>query len=395
MKTSTMLIALAITFLMAGVVSADDGTRDAAASQSTAVQTRDATKPKRVSEPDLEKLGARLKAAVANGKLTEEEALARYKKAAAGADGKKPKAGFGQLAPAALVAKLTYKGVRGEDYIVVFEAPSKDGEEESKIVFFGERFRKQFAGTKVGTMTSIVVGGAGGEAMAMKGKRTKKGAKKGGANSFYSIVIGRLKSKDVELGEFTLDVDYITAIYGDRSLKQTVLGKTVKVVGISGAWLDTLLLIKRGETLKFRSGTLQGTTFSLSPKATVLERAVPFDTETYPVPAESFRGFRGVVVGTITEKSEQGYELVLKINSIESSQKTSRATDPKASVGRLMSMRGFFNQQFRTGFGDLKIGDRIRVGAVHTDPTVDSFTVVEELKKQAATTAGDKGKSGK
>ena len=46
-------------------------------------------------------------------------------------------------------------------------------------------------------------------------------------------------------------------------------------------------------------------------------------------------------------------------------------------------------------FGDLKIGDRIRVGAVHTDPTVDSFTVVEALKKQAATTAGDKGKSGK
>ena len=87
--------------------------------------------------------------------------------------------------------------------------------------------------------------------------------------------------------------------------------------------------------------------------------------------------------------------MTLKINSIESSQKSSRATDPKASVGRLMSMRGFFDQKFRARFGDLKIGDRIRVGAVHTDPTVDSFTVVEELKKQAATTAGDKGKSGK
>ena len=240
-------------------------------------------------------------------------------------------------------------------------------------------------------MTSIVVGGAGGGAMAMKGK----GAKKGGANTFYSIVIGRLKSKDVELGEFTLEVDYITAIYGDRSLKQTVLGKTVKVVGISGAWLDTLLLIKRGETLKFRSGTLQGTTFSLSPKATVLERAVPFDPETYPVPAESFRGFRGVVVGTITEKSEQGYELTLKINSIERSQKSSRATNARASVGRLMSMRGFFDQKFRTKFGDLKIGDRIRVGAVHTDPTVDSFTVVEELQKLSAKPDGAEGKSGK
>ncbi len=393
MKLSTMLKALAITFLLAGVVSADDGTRDAAASQSAAVQTRDAAKPKQVSEVDLEKLGARLKAAVANGKLTEEEALARYKKAAAGADGKKPKAGFGQLAPAALVAKLTYKGQRGEDYIVVFEVPSKDGEEGSKIVFFGERFRKQFAGTKVGTVTSIGVGGAG--SMAMKGKGGGKGKGKVGADSFYSIVIGRLKSKDIELGEFTLQVDYVTGVYGDRRLIKTVRGKTVKVVGISGAWLDTLLLIKRGETLKFRSGTLQGTTFSLSPKATVLERAVPFDTETYPVPAESFRGFRGVVVGTITEKSEQGYELTLKINSIERSQQNSRATDAKASVGRLMSMRGFFNEQFRTGFGDLKIGDRIRVGAVHTDPTVDSFTVVEELQKLPVKAAGAEGKPGR
>jgi outer membrane protein assembly factor BamB len=417
-----------------------------AAKPAPAQKTAAGTKPMRLSETELEKLAVELKAAVANGKLTEREAIAKYKEAAAGADdkpsktpvvsvdlkelgrklkaavaagemtekeaiaeykeatakagGKKPgrgtgKSGVQQLGPAPVVAKLTYKGVRGKDYIVVFEVPSKDAEEKSRVVFVGERFRKQFAGTKIGAMTSIVVGGAGGEAMAMKGKGAKKGGKKGGANTFYSIVIGRLKSKDVELGEFTLDVDYITAIYGDRSLKQTVLGKTVKVVGISGAWLDTLLLIKRGETLKFRSGTLQGTTFSLSPKATVLERAVPFDPETYPVPAESFRGFRGVVVGTITEKSEQGYELTLKINSIESSQKSSRATDPKASVGRLMSMRGFFDQKFQAKFGDLKIGDRIRLGAVHTDPTVDSFTVVEELEKQAATTAGDKGKSGK
>ena len=357
-------------------------------------------KPKRQSEVDLEELAAELKAAVANGKLTEKEAIAKYKEAVARADGKRPKrgtgkSGFQRLGSAPVVAKLTYKGVRGEDYIVVFEVPSKDGEEESRIVFVGERFRKQFAATKVGVMTSIVVGGAGGGAMAMKGKGGKKGGGKGGANSFYSIVIGRLKSKDVELGEFTLDVDYITAIYGDRSLKQTVVGKTVKVVGISGSWLDTLLLIKRGETLKFRSGTLQGTTFSLSPKATVLERAVPFDPETYPVPAESFRGFRGVVVGTITEKSEQGYELTLKINSIERSQRTSRATDPKASIGRLMSMRGFFNDPFREKFGDLKIGDRIRVGAVHTDPTVDSFTVVEEFQKLPAKAAGTEGKPGR
>ena len=173
-----------------------------------------------------------------------------------------------------------------------------------------------------------------------------------------------------------------------RAAAQGVLSMTCR--NAIGKWFDH----RRGLAMAV-SSILVSFTFSLSPKATVLERAVPFDPETYPVPAESFRGFRGVVVGTITDKSEQGYELTLKINSIESSQKSSRATDPKASVGRLMSMRGFFDQKFRARFGDLKIGDRILVGAVPTDPTVDSFTVVEELKKQAATTAGDKGKSGK
>ena len=381
--------------------------KEAIAEYKAAAAEADGKKPARSPGVDLKALGRELKAAVAAGKLTEKEAVAEYKAAAAKADGKKPKggkgkSGFQQLGSAPLAAKLVYKGVKDKEYIVVFELPSEDGEEEPRIVFVGERFRKQFAGTKVGTVTSIGIGGTG--AMAMKGtgkggkggKGRKRRGKKGGTETFYSIVIGRLKSKDVELGEFTMQVDYITAIYGDRSLKQTVLGKTVKVTGISGSWLDTLLLIKRGETLKFRSGTLQGTTFSLSPKATVLERAIPFDPETYPVPAESFRGFRGVVVGTITEKSEQGYELTLKINSIESSQKTSRATDPKASVGRLMSMRGFFNDSFREKFGDLKIGDRIRLGAVHTDPTVDSFTVVEELEKVPARKSdGTEGKSGR
>ena len=378
--------------------------KEAIAEYKAAAAEADGKKPARSPGVDLKALGRELKAAVAAGKLTEKEAIAEYKAAAAEADGKKSKgrkgkSGFQQLGSAPLAAKLVYKGVKDKEYIVVFELPSEDGEEEPRIVFVGERFRKQFAGTKVGTVTSIGIGGTG--AMAMKGtgkggKGRKRRGKKGGTETFYSIVIGRLKSKDVELGEFTMQVDYITAIYGDRSLKQTVLGKTVKVTGISGSWLDTLLLIKRGETLKFRSGTLQGTTFSLSPKATVLERAIPFDPETYPVPAESFRGFRGVVVGTITEKSEQGYELTLKINSIESSQKTSRATDPKASVGRLMSMRGFFNDSFREKFGDLKIGDRIRLGAVHTDPTVDSFTVVEELEKVPARKSdGTEGKSGR
>ncbi|GIS63176.1 MAG: hypothetical protein CM1200mP2_54010 [Planctomycetaceae bacterium] len=67
--------------------------------------------------------------------------------------------------------------------------------------------------------------------MAMKGAG-KGGKGQEGQEGWHRDVLfdrhRRLKSKDVELGEFTMQVDYITAIYGDRSLKQTVLGKTVR-----------------------------------------------------------------------------------------------------------------------------------------------------------------------
>lgn len=216
------------------------------------------------------------------------------------------------------------------------------------------------------------------EAMGMK-KGMKKG--KGMSDSFYSIVIGRLKSKDIELGEFTMEVDHVTGIYGDRSLKDTIIGKTVKVVGVSGPWLDKLLLIKRGETLKVRSGTLHGEVISLSPKATVLERGVPFDPKVYPIPPKDFRGFRGILTGTITSKSAQGYELTMKVDQVNETFKDSKATKPMIIKGRLLDLRGFYNEQFRKKFDDLRLGDRIRVGAVHSDPTIDPLNVTRTLEK--------------
>ncbi|MEC7566762.1 MAG: hypothetical protein VX738_13855 [Planctomycetota bacterium] len=255
---------------------------------------------------DLKALGARLKTAVADGKMTKEEAIDRYTRAAA---------------------------MAGQDKMV---APKAE-----------------------------------------KGTGSKGGAN----NSFYSIVIGRLVTKDIEIGEFTMEVDYVTSIYGDRRLKETIMGKTVKVVGISGIWIDKLLLMKRGDTLKLRSGTLDGTTISLSPKATVLERAAPFDRDTYPIPPESFRGFQGIVLGQIESKSDQGYDLTLRVQKVENSLTDSKASKPDSIEGRLISMQGFFNTTFRSTFDDLRIGDTIRVGAAHRVPEIDSLEVMNVLEK--------------
>lgn len=296
---------------------------------------------------DLEALGRKLKAAVAAGEMTEAEAVAKYKQAAAQAAGQKKAGGQKKVDLAALRKRLTAAVAAGE--MTKAEALTE--------------YRK-------------VAGEAGG-----KGKKGGKGKRKGNNDSFYAIVIGRLKTKDIELGEFTMDVDYVTSIYGDRRLKDTIMGKTVKVRGLSGPWIDKLLLMKRGETLKMRSGTLNGTTLSLSPKATVFERAAPFDPETYPIPPESFRGFQGVVVGTIESKSDQGFDLTMRVKNVVSTFAGNQATNPKSIEGRLMNMGGFFSSPpFRETFGDLRIGDTIRVGAAHRVPETDGLEVMQLLE---------------
>lgn len=214
-----------------------------------------------------------------------------------------------------------------------------------------------------------------------KGKGKGKGTRKGSNGSFYAIIIGRLKSKEIELGEFTMEVDYVTSIYGDRKLKDTIIGRRVKVVGVSGPWLDKLLLIKRGQTLKLRSGTLTGTTISLSPKATVLERADPFDPKTYPVPPEEFRGFRGIVTGRIESKSDQGYDMTLRVTKVDQTLDDNEAARPESIVGRLMDLQGFYNEEFRKTFDDLKIGDAIRLGAAHRVPETDVLEVTQQLEQ--------------
>ena len=307
-----------------------------------------ANKPKDAQPAiDLEAIGRKLKAAVAAGEMTEAEALAKYKQAAAGAGSQKKASGQKKVDLAALRKRLTAAVAAGE---------------MTKAEALAE-YRK-------------VAGTSGG-----KGKKTRKAKRKGNNDSFYAIVIGRLKTKDIELGEFTMDVDYVTSIYGDRRLKDTIIGKTVKVKGLSGPWIDKLLLIERGETLKMRSGTLNGTVLSLSPKATVFERAAPFDPETYPIPPEAFRGFQGVVVGTIESKSDQGYDLTMRVKNVDSTFAGNRATNPKSIEGRLMNMGGFFtNAVFRETFGDLRIGDTIRVGAAHRVPETDGLEVMQILE---------------
>ena len=206
------------------------------------------------------------------------------------------------------------------------------------------------------------------------------GKKAGGETGFYAIVIGRLKSKDVELGEFTLEVDHVNSMYSGRWVKDAIIGKTVTVTGVSGKFRDNLLLIKRGETLKFRSGSYSEDSNSLGFgfKFHVLERTAPFDPDAVGVPPEEFRGFRGVLLGKIVEL-DQSYEVLLRVDEVVKLADGNRATDANSIKGKLVRLIGFFQHQNK--FKDLHEGDTIRAGATHADRTHDEFGVTDVLEK--------------
>ncbi len=221
------------------------------------------------------------------------------------------------------------------------------------------------------------------QAVAKKGKgkgRMKANMKPGarqGSYHFYSIVIGRLRSKDVELGEMELDVDYVIS---DRpEVNAGLIGERVKMVGVAGGFLDNLLRIKRGQTLKVRTGDFnpETNTLGFGYKFQVLERTAPFKPGDFGIPPEAFRGFRGELAGKIVEAA--GYEVLLEVDESKPSV-SSDAPDAKSIHGKRVRIAGFYGQH-GDAFADLHEGDRIRVSVAHRNPQSDALNVTDHLAR--------------
>lgn len=218
------------------------------------------------------------------------------------------------------------------------------------------------------------------KAAANKLKKNRNSKTREGTVNFYAIVIGKLRTKDIELGEFTMRVDYVTSMYGNRWVKDEIVGKTIKVSGVSGEFRDNLLLIKRGETLKFRSGSYlpEKQELTFGSKFHVLEKTKPFKPEDFGIPPDNFRGFSGILSGKIIEAA--GYEIVLEVNKVKTDQKSSKAKAPQSIVGKRIQINGFYNQHSKA-FEDLNIGDSIELSTRHSNPQFDSLSVTQLLKK--------------
>ena len=217
---------------------------------------------------------------------------------------------------------------------------------------------------------------AGGKGKKKGNGKGKQGARPGSVN-FYAIVIGRLRSKDIEIGEMELDIDYV--IGGRTQLNSQLIGKRIKLVGIAGQFLDSLLQIKRGETLKVRTGDFNPKTKQLGfgYKFQVLERTPPFKPENFGVPPKDFRGFSGELIGKVVESA--GYEVLLEVSEIKPSAQN-KATDASSIRGKRIRIAGFYRDH-ADAFGGLNIGDKIRVSTQHRNPQSDSVDVTDVLEK--------------
>ena len=333
---------------------------------------------------DLKALGAKLKAAVIAGELTKEEAMAKYKAAESGETGESGNTG--------ITINGFFVGAGKDDEgqqkaAIVVPSKVKDKRKWPKITFSGKSLPSQFADLKKGGVVIQIDDGLTRKAAVAKGA-VKEGRKiamrkkggKGGAANFYSIVIGRMKSKDIELGEFSMEVDYATVNRFDSlKVRDEIMGKTVKVTGVSGQFRDNLLLIRKGQTLKVRTSgySFETKTLAFAHKFNVLERAVPFSPDAHGVPPDAFRGFAGTLKGKILESG--GYELLMLVDDIASVADTNEATDPKSIKGKRVRVNGFYNDH-ADKFNSLLPNDIIRVRMRHRNTNFDMFEVSDVLE---------------
>ena len=331
---------------------------------------------------DLDALRTKLTAAVKAGELTRKEAVEKYNEVKSGKSSDSNMALNGFF----LGGKVDADGQYQASFILAGK-----GQDKSKwptVTFTGKSFESRFSDLQ--KRDAVVINLGDGTATKATGKKgeSKKGKQlvmskskgKGGNANFYSIVIGRLKSKDIELGEFTMEVDYATLNrYSNSWVKDEIMGKIVKVTGVSGQFRDNLLLIKKGQTLKVRTGGYASAskTLSFAHKFNVLERAVPFSPDAHGVPPESFRGFGGVIKGKVLEAS--GYEVLLLAEDIVSVEDSNKASDTNSIKDKRVRISGFFNDH-ADKFNSLQTNDTIQVGIQHRNRVFDMFDVTDVLE---------------
>jgi hypothetical protein len=194
---------------------------------------------------------------------------------------------------------------------------------------------------------------------------------------FRGMLVGRLVSKDVERGSFTITVDAVPRVWNNNKAAQpkSLLGTNVTAEGVTGKMLDALIVTRPGESIEF--GALHdGDRMRVGE---VLRKVAPVKPGDYPVLPDDFRGFKGTITAKVLRKDDHLFDMVVEISEINSSLPDSRAGKASAILGQQAMLAGFW--QRKDAFHGINVGDTIQCGVEHPQLLSDHLNVIESVKK--------------
>ena len=184
-----------------------------------------------------------------------------------------------------------------------------------------------------------------------------------------------------EQGEFTLLTPLGSLEVVGTEFEATVERQPLEEGGatMSGVRRAVVTVLVVSGAVAFQFGDAVGV---LGPGAS---RAFAGEAEPVGVP-EALKGFRGMLIGTITAKGAE--EFVLEVEKITRTWKANKAENPQAAVGQKAACelwpKGRLYEKQKATLAGLKAGDRVLVEPFHLEPDHDHLTVVEELRKLEA-----------
>ncbi len=209
-------------------------------------------------------------------------------------------------------------------------------------------------------------------------------------HGFRGSLIGKLLTKDVEKGTFTAKVERVDQTFRPNKAKdpQAGIGKTFSLFGVSGKYLDVLITVEPGDTVRFACFHREGDRLEfigenmftkVAPDAPEQkkteqkkEQPAPQSAEKSPaadqaspegVPA-GLVGFRGVLRGKFVSGDAEKGTLVVAVEAVPKVWKLNKATEPNSAVGKQIRVEGVFGK-FLDVLLTLEKGDLIEVEANH------------------------------